>query len=255
MAKLTAGRRRRTGRGCTNVYLDDFLLFDVSKPTSDTSFLEIEKSALRGKPYETGGGRTIDANVVDIMITWWVNNDREFLRGGSPSPTKLATKTFPYEASPNKELQAVGDSVDLAAPPDQVWALVGQFGGMWHPLIAKVQLTGEGVGQLRTVETIDGKQIIERLEFVDDAQRLYRYTNVSGLGVVDYTGTFDGKPKGSGTSLEWRVQFLADNQPTLIVRTIVATLMKTGFDSLLQKRFGSPKVMCESDGELSNSRE
>ena len=37
-----------------NVYLDDFLLFDVSKPMSDTSFLEIEKSTLHGQPYQTG---------------------------------------------------------------------------------------------------------------------------------------------------------------------------------------------------------
>ena len=37
------------------------------------------------KPYQTGGGRTIDANVIDIMITWMVNNDREFLQGGSAS--------------------------------------------------------------------------------------------------------------------------------------------------------------------------
>ena len=36
-----------------NVYLDDFLLFDVSKPMTDTSFLEIEKSTLHGKPYQT----------------------------------------------------------------------------------------------------------------------------------------------------------------------------------------------------------
>jgi hypothetical protein len=223
-----------------NIYLDDFLLIDVLKPTSDDSFFEIEKSTLHGKPYKTGGGRTVDANVVDIMLTWWVNNDREFLHGGSPSPTKLATKTFPYEAPPNTELQTVADSVDLAASPDQVWALVGQFGGMWHPLIAKVQLTGQGVGQLRTIETIDGKQIIERLELMDNAQRLYRYTNVSGLGVENYTGTFDLKPKGSGSSVEWRVQFLADNQPTLIVRTIVATLMKTGFEALT-KRFGALK--------------
>jgi len=222
-----------------NVYLDDFLLFDVSKPMSDTSFFEIEKSTLRGKPYQTGGGRTIDANVIDIMMTWWVNNDREFLHGGSPSPTKPATKTFPYEASPNTELQSVHNSVELAAPPDKVWATIGQFGGMWHPLIASIELTGEGVGQLRTIKTIDGKQITERLEAVDHSRRLYRYTNVSGLGVVDYTGTFDLKPKGRGSSVEWRVQFLADNQPTLIVRTIVATLMKTGFEAL-QKRFGAP---------------
>ncbi|MBV9488542.1 MAG: SRPBCC family protein, partial [Verrucomicrobia bacterium] len=106
--------------------------------------------------------------------------------------------------------------------------------------IANIELTGEGVGQLRTIETIDGKRIIERLEAIDQSQRVYRYTNVSGFGVVDYTGTFDVKPKGSGSSVGWRVQFLADNQPTLIVRTIVATLMKTGFEGL-EKRFGALK--------------
>jgi Polyketide cyclase / dehydrase and lipid transport/Domain of unknown function (DUF4331) len=223
-----------------NVYLDDFLLFDVAKPITDDSFLEIEKSTLHGKPYQTGGGRTIDANVVDIMMTWMVNNDKEFLLGGSPAATKPGTKTFPYQASPNTEVQTVADSVELAASPDQVWALVGQYGGLWHPLIANIKLTGEGVGQLRTIETIDGKQIIERLEQMIDSQKLYRYTNVSGLGVADYTGTFDVKAKGSGSSVEWRVEFLADNQPTLIVKTIVATLMKTGFEAL-QKRFGAPK--------------
>lgn len=175
------------------------------------------------------------------MITWWVNNDREILRGGSPSPTKLATKTFPYEASPNTELQTVADSIDLAASPDQVWAAIGKFDDlMWHPLVASVRLTGAGVGQLRTIELIDGKEVIERLEAVDDSQRLYRYTNVSGLPVMDYTGTFDLKPKGSGISVEWRVQFLANNQPTIVVRTIVATLLKTGFEAL-RKRFEALK--------------
>jgi Polyketide cyclase / dehydrase and lipid transport/Domain of unknown function (DUF4331) len=223
-----------------NVYLDDFMLFDVSKPITDDSYLEIEKSTLHGKPYQTGGGRTLDANTIDIMMTWMVNNDREFLLGGSPAPTKPGTKTFPYEALPNSELQTVADKVDLAASPDQVWSLVGQFGGMWHPLIASIKLTGDGVGQLRTIKTVDGKQIIERLEAMDNSQRLYRYTNVSGLGVVNYTGTFDLKPKGNGSSVEWQVQFLADNQPTLLVRMIVATLMKTGFEALA-KRFGAPK--------------
>ena len=70
----------------------------------------------------------------------------------------------------------MADSVDLAAPPDQVWAAIGKFDGMWHPLVASVKLTGEGIGQLRTIESIDGKQIIERLEAMDNSQRLYRYT-------------------------------------------------------------------------------
>jgi hypothetical protein len=223
-----------------NIYLDDFLLFDVSKAMSDTSFFEIEKSTVRGQPYKTGGGRTVNANVIDIMITWMVNNDREFLQGGATGATQPGRTTFPYEAPPNTQLQTVADSVDLSASPDQVWAVIGQFGGMWHPLIARVQLTGEGVGQLRTIETIDGKQIIERLEAMDNSQRLYRYTNVSGIGAVDYTGTLDVKPKGTGSSVEWRVQYLPDNQPDFIVKTIVSTLLKAGFEGLA-KRFGAQK--------------
>src|SRR5271163_1762788 len=156
-----------------NVYLDDFLLFDVSKPMSDTSYLEIEKSTLHGRPYQTGGGRTVNANVIDIMITWMVNNDREFIQGGALRATKLGVNTFPYLASPNTQIQTVSDSVDLPASPEQVWALIGGFGRMWHPLIAKIQPIGTGAGQLRINKTIDGKQIVERLEEVDNTQRFY----------------------------------------------------------------------------------
>ena len=183
-----------------DMYLDDFLLFDVSKPMSDTSFFEIEKSTVHGQPYKTGGGRTFNANVVDIMITWMVNNDREFMQGGATGATQPGVTLFPYEARPNVQLQTVADSVDLSASPDEVWSLIGQFGGMWHPY-RKVQLTGEGVGQLRKIETIDGKQIIEHLEAMDNSQTLYRYTNVSGIGAVDYTGTLSVSQKGVAVQL------------------------------------------------------
>jgi len=223
-----------------NVYLDDFLLFDVSKAMSDTSFLEIEKSTLQGRSYQTGGGRSVNANVIDIMLTWMVNNDREFLQGGATGATKPGVNSFPYLASPNTALQTVVESVDLTSPPDKVWALIGTFGGTWHPLIAKIQLIGTGIGQLRIIETIDGKQIIERLEAIDGPEWSYRYTNISGIPAVDYTGTLDAKPKGSGSSVEWRVQYWADGQPDIIVKTIITTLLKTGLESL-KSRFGAPK--------------
>ena len=122
-----------------NVFLDDFLLFDVAKPITDTSFLEIEKSTLNGQAYETGGGRTLDANAIDILMTWMVNHDKgEFMQGGATGATQPGGKAFPYLAPPNTQSQTVADSVDLPVPPDQVWALIGPFGGMWHPLIAKI---------------------------------------------------------------------------------------------------------------------
>ena len=71
-----------------NVFLDDFLLFDVAKPITDDSHLEIEKSTIDGRPYQTGGGRTVDANSIDILFTWLVNHDREFLQGGATGATK-----------------------------------------------------------------------------------------------------------------------------------------------------------------------
>src|SRR5215813_587299 len=223
-----------------NVFLDDFLLFDVAKPITDQSHLEIEKSTLYGRPYQTGGGRTIDANVIDILLTWLINHDREFLQGGATGATKPGLKVFPYLATPNAELQTVAESVELAAAPDEVWSLIGQFGGAWHPLTAKVSLTGTGIGQLRTIQTLDGQEIVERLEAIDDAKRFFRYTNIAGMAVSHYTGTLEVKPKGSGCVADWRAQFLAINKTDRAVKVIVSTLFKTGLESL-KPRFGVAK--------------
>jgi hypothetical protein len=223
-----------------NMFLDDYMLFDVAKPITDTSHLEIEKSTLNGKPYETGGGRTVDADVIDVLLTWLVNRDREPLQGGTTKATKPGMKTFPFFATPNLELQRVTENINLDAPPDRVWELLGQFGGDWHPLIANIKLIGTGIGELRVIETTDGKTIIERLDAIDTSSRSYRYTNISGIPALDYTGALEVKPSGTGSSVEWRAQYLPNGQGDLVVRTIVSTLFKTGLESL-KRRFGVAK--------------
>jgi hypothetical protein len=223
-----------------NVRLDDYLLFDVAKPITDLSHLEIERSTLTGRTYQTGGGRTVDADVIDVLLTWIVNRDREQLRGGATQPTKPSTKNFPYFAAPDTELQSAVERVDLETEPDNVWALIGQFGGYWHPLFADIKLIGTGVGALRVIETIDGKQIIERLDAIDNSSRFYRYTNIVGIPASDYTGTLEVKPNGAGSSVEWRAQYLANGQLDVIVRAIISTLFKEGLDSL-KPRFGAGK--------------
>ena len=215
-----------------NMFLDDFLLFDVTKPITDTSHLEIERSTLNGKAYGTGGGRTVDADVIDVLLTWMVNRDREPLRSGTTRATKPGTKNFPYFATPNTELQSVTDRIDLNAAPDTVWALIGDFGGSWHPLIANIKLIGGGIGQLRVIETIDGKQIIERLDVIDNSARFYSYTSISGIPASDYTGRLEVKPNGTGSSVEWGSQYLPKGQGDVVVRTIISTLFKTGLESL-----------------------
>src|SRR6478672_1641062 len=143
-----------------NIFLDDFLLFDVAKPITDESHLEIEKSTLSNRSYQTGGGRTIDANSIDILLSWLVNRDREFLLGGATGATKPGMEVFPYFATPNTELQSVADSIEVAASPDEVWSVIGQFNLEWHPAVAQSCLIGEGLGQLRRLQTRDGREIV-----------------------------------------------------------------------------------------------
>ena len=215
-----------------NMFLDDFLLFDVTKPITDTSHLEIEKSTLNGRAYETGGGRTVDANIIDDLLTWLVNRDREPLRSGTNRATKPGTNKFPYFATPNTELQSVTDRIDLNAAPDTVWALLGDFDASWHPLVANVKLIGGGIGQLRVIETIDGKEMIERLEAIDNSARFYRYTSISGIPASDYTGKLEVTSNGTGSRVEWSAQYLPKGQGDVVVRAIVSTLFKTGLESL-----------------------
>ena len=70
------------------------------------------------------------------MVPQSFAEDREFLLGGATGATKPGMKVFPYFATPNRELQTVAESVELAATPDEVWSLIGQFGGAWHPVTA-----------------------------------------------------------------------------------------------------------------------
>src|SRR5262249_245274 len=169
-----------------NVFLDDFLLFDVDQAITDQSHLEIEKSTLNGRPYQTGGGRTVDANVIDVLLTWLVNRDREFLQGGATGATKPGMKVFPYFATPNTELQSVSGFVELAVRPDEVWGVVGPFSLDWHPHVARANLIGAGIGQLRALTTLDGKEIVERLEAIDDRRRCYGYALVAGVSASRY---------------------------------------------------------------------
>ena len=224
------------------VFLDDFLLFDVAKPITDASHLEIEKSTLAGKAYGTGGGRTLDANVIDILLTWLINRDREFLQGGATGATKPGTKVFPYLAAPNTEVQSVARSVDLAAEPDDVWAVAGRFSLDWDPAVASVELVGSGIGQLRKLRTVTGNEIVERLEWIDDERRAYRYALVSGVATKHHVGTIEVHPKpGGGSIASWEIRFLANDKPDGVVRAQVTGLIEFGLHAL-EQRFSVPSA-------------
>ena len=98
-------------------------------------------------------------------------------------------------------------------------------------------MTGTSIGQLRTIETLDGQKIVERLETIDDARRFFRYTSIAGMPVSQYTGMLQVTPKGGGCVVEWRAQYLPNRQSDRAVKSLVSRLFATGLESL-KSRFG-----------------
>ena len=222
-----------------NIRLNDFLLIDIAKPTTDTSYLEIEKSAIEARPHVTGGGRTLNAKDIDILVTWLTNRDQgSFLQSPATQATKPAGTVFPYVQPPNVGITRITRQIDVQASPERVWVVVGNFGGLWHPLIANLSITGEGIEQLRRIETIDGKVFIERLQALDANNKVLTYTMISGLPADFYEGQISVEPNGTGSRIVWTVNFRHAGIAGLFLGLTISTLIDTGM-AALQAKFAS----------------
>ncbi len=83
-----------------NIFIDDFLVIDLSKPCSGNGFLEIEKSLIAGRPHETCGGRKLTDDIVDRIYTYYISKDRKEYGDSVNTPSKSFGKSFPYLNTP-----------------------------------------------------------------------------------------------------------------------------------------------------------
>ncbi len=89
----------------TDLLLADYLVVDVSKPFSETSYFEIERATLQGRPYETCGGRSLNDDVMDTLYTLLINADKgPRISDGVDQATVPASGAFPYLQPPNAPL-------------------------------------------------------------------------------------------------------------------------------------------------------
>jgi hypothetical protein len=85
-----------------DLLMDDFLVLDLSRPFAPGGFLEIERALLDNRAHETAGGRWLDDDILDELLTLMVNAGRGKRFGdGVDAPTNPASLTFPYVREPN----------------------------------------------------------------------------------------------------------------------------------------------------------
>jgi hypothetical protein len=132
----------------------------------------------------------------------------------------------------------------IPAPAATLWKTIGGFNSLadWNPAFEKSQATGEAKGSTRTLTLAGGGNIEERLEELNDKEKLYRYTILSGpVPVADYSAELRVKDNGDGTStVEWSSEFKPKGAPEADAVKAIQGVYQAGFDNL-QKMFGGGK--------------
>jgi hypothetical protein len=97
----------------------------------------------------------------------------------------------------------------LDVPTDALWRLVSAFGDMsWVPGDPKIEIRGEGVGQLRIIHR-PGGQIHEQLTSLDEEARTLTYVVPQGnpVPVTDYESRMTVSDDGGKGRLTWWCRF------------------------------------------------
>ena len=93
-----------------DLLIGDVLIVDLARAFAPGNFLEIERALIDNRPHESAGGRWLDDDILDELLTLLVNGGRgERLGDGVDAPTKPASRSFPYVREANKR-------VDLPIP-------------------------------------------------------------------------------------------------------------------------------------------
>lgn len=92
--------------------------------------------------------------------------------------------------------------IDINRPADEVWAVVGDFGGIggWMPGIESCHVDGDD-----RVLKMMGMEVIERLERRDDEEREIVYGIVGGVPVINHKATITVTPQGANSHVTWDV--------------------------------------------------
>ena len=92
----------------TELLLADYLVVDATRPYSVDSFFEIEQATLHGRAHQTCGGRSLNDDVIDKLLTLLVNGGKgPRVSDGVDRPETPVSDVFPYLAPPTSSLPRI----------------------------------------------------------------------------------------------------------------------------------------------------
>ncbi|MFQ8432349.1 SRPBCC family protein [Amaricoccus sp. W119] len=153
--------------------------------------------------------------------------------------------------------QKVEQTVEIAAPPETVWARIGSYDDMsWLPGVFSTEADkGNEKGSIRTLtlESAEGPKIVEELDKYDAEKMSYKYrinsVAVEVLPVTNYASTIEVRPSEAGSTVSWKGAFyrgFPNNDPPPELNDEAAVnavnqLYRTGLDALKAEIEASPQ--------------
>ncbi|MGC0422987.1 SRPBCC family protein [Embleya sp. AB8] len=126
-------------------------------------------------------------------------------------------------------MREISRSAVIAATPDKIWAVVGDFGalGDWHPVVPPSTIEGGGdantPGAIRAF-AIDG-EVVSREQLLShdaDAHRMSYALIQVPLAVTDYVGTLAVNPHPDGSEVVWSAVYAGDEDVVETVEAVFA---------------------------------
>lgn len=122
-------------------------------------------------------------------------------------------------------------TVDIAAPPEVVWDLVGDPTGV--PRWFTKYVAAEVDGDTRVLRREDGGELVERLLARDEARRAYSYGVIAGAPVASHEASFEVRAAAGGSRVVWRTT-AAGSDPGLDMEERLAPAQREGLARMKQ---------------------
>ena len=123
-----------------------------------------------------------------------------------------------------------------AADPAAVWAVAGDFCGLWHPVMAEIRAERDARGALIRAFTAKGEDTLyrERLTYRSDSDRVLVYTHLEGIaGVESYVARLAVSPDGNdGSRVEWSARLTAEGDRASAIAAGTKAIFEMGIEAL-----------------------
>ena len=119
-------------------------------------------------------------------------------------------------------------TIDVDAPPDAVWAFIGDPTTVprWYPKYVSCTVDGD----TRVLRSAEGAELREVLMDRDEARRFYAYSVLSGAPVASHRASFEVTALGTGSRVIWST----DAEPSDPAVDLEARLTPTQTDALVR---------------------